>query len=457
MKYESSHESFRVTHIKSFKTAVLKILSMVEASALLVQRRTFREPDLLSEFKALAITAEYDVIGSFDIVSPPSAKFNVRSGKADEIKTWIEIHEPEFVLFSPDLSSGQVFRLMELWKTEVRDRTQVILEIFDKHARTPQARLQIEQARLKYELPFERHQIRMRLQKEHTGDRPIAEQIGAGEDLLNLRMQQIRRRLGTINDKLEKISEEQILKKKRRTHEGFIELTLAGYTNAGKSTLHRALTGSDVEVADKLFTTLSTKASEINIPGRRVVISDSVGFISDLPPPLLQAFNTTLMEVSDADVIILVVDASDPVDEMERKVTACLDTFNEIEANGITLITALNKIDLLNDEQVAERINQLPDVCSVVIPISAEKQVGLNHLIAAVENELPQMIQYRITLPSGNEGMSALSWLHDSGTIESEEYVGTDIIVIASLSGETADKFSRNNPDVEITRMGHQL
>ncbi|MFW9832886.1 MAG: GTPase HflX [Candidatus Thorarchaeota archaeon] len=428
---------------------------MVEAPALLVQRRTFKEPDLLSEFKALATTAEYDVIGSFDIVSPPSAKYNVRSGKADEIKTWIEIHEPEFVLFSPDLSSGQVFRLMELWKTEVRDRTQVILEIFDKHARTPQARLQIEQARLNYELPFERHQIRMRLQKEHTGDRPIAEQIGAGEDLLNLRMQQIRRRLATINGKLEKISQEQVLKKKRRTHEGFIELTLAGYTNAGKSTLHRALTGSDVEVADNLFTTLSTKASEINIPGRRVVISDSVGFISDLPPPLLQAFNTTLMEVSDADVIILVVDASDPVDEMERKVTACLDTFNEIEVNGIPLITALNKIDLLQDEQITERINQLPDICSVVIPISAEKQVGLNHLIAAVEDELPQMIQYRITLPSGNEGMSVLSWLHDSGNIESEEYVGTDIIVIASLSVETADKFSRTNPDVEMTRMGH--
>jgi len=426
---------------------------MVEATALLVQRRLFQEPNLLSEFEALATTAEYDVIGSFDIVSAPSAKYNIRSGKADEIKIWIDVNEPEFVLFSPHLSSGQVFRLMELWETEVRDRTQVILEIFDKHARTPQARLQIEQARLRYELPFERHQIRMRLQKEHTGDRPIAEQIGAGEDLLNLRMQQIRRRLATINDKIKKISQEQALKKKRRTHEGFVELTIAGYTNAGKSTLHRALTGSDVEVADELFTTLSTKASEIDLPGRRVVLSDSVGFISDLPPPLLQAFNTTLIEVADADVIILVVDASDSPDEMVRKVNACLKTFNEIEANGIPMITALNKIDLLETEEIEDRIGHLPETCSVVVPISAEEKIGLDHLITEVENELPRLTRYRITLRSGNEGMSALSWLHDAGDVESEEYIGTDIVVVASLGIGIAEKFSRDHPDAEMARV----
>jgi GTP-binding protein HflX len=426
---------------------------MVEATALLVQRREHREPDLLSEFKALATTAQYNVIGSFDIISAPSAKYGIRTGKAEEIKTWIEINKPEFVLFSPHLSSGQVFRLMDLWDTEVRDRTQVILEIFDKHAQTPQARLQIEQARLRYELPFERHQIRMRLQKEHTGDRPIAEQIGAGEDLLNLRMQQIRRRIATINDKLKKITNEQALKKKRRTHEGFIELTLAGYTNAGKSTLHRALTGSKVEIADELFTTLSTKASELYMPGRRVVLSDSVGFISNLPGPLLQAFNTTLMEVADADVIVLVVDASDTIEEMERKASTSLETFNEIGANGISLVTALNKIDLLDDESINERIQSLHGFYSQVIPISAEKGINLDKLMIAVEKELPRLQRYRILLPNSNEGMSALSWLHDSGDIESEQYIGTDIEIIAYLSNEIAEKFARVHSDCEMIKM----
>ena len=427
---------------------------MVEATALLVQRRAYREPNLLSEFEALATTAEYNVIGSFDIISAPSAKYGIRSGKAEEIKIWIDVNEPEFVLFSPRLSSGQVFRLMELWEIEVRDRTQIILEIFDKHAKTPQARLQIEQARLRYELPFERHQIRKRLQKEHTGDRPVAEQIGAGEDLLNLRTQQIRRRIATINDKLTKITQEQTLKKKKRGHEGFIEITIAGYTNAGKSTLHRALTGSEAEVKDELFTTLATKASELDMPGRRVVLSDSVGFISDLPRSLLQAFNTTLMEVSDADVIILVVDASDSVEEMQRKVEACFETFNEIEANGIPIITALNKIDLLDEQEIEERSLALPDTCAIVVPISAHQKTNLNLLVETVKRELPFLHKYEILLPYGDAGMSILSWLHDAGDIVSQKYTGENIEIVANLSLEVAQKLERELPGAELRRLG---
>ncbi|MHA2380486.1 MAG: GTPase HflX, partial [Candidatus Thorarchaeota archaeon] len=311
---------------------------MAEDTALLVQRRTRDEPNLMDEFEALALTAGYSVAKSYDIVSAPSARFAIRSGKVEEIATWIEINEPDVVLFSPRLTSGQVFRLMERWEVEVRDRTQLILEIFDKHARTPQAKLQIEQARLRYELPFERHQIRMRLQKEHTGDRPIAEQIGAGEDLLNLRIHQIRKRIAVIQDKLDSISQAQSLKKRRRLKRGFLEVTLAGYTNAGKSTLHRALTGSEVEVADQLFTTLATKSAQLPLEGRQVVLTDSVGFISDLPRSLLQAFNTTLMEIGEAHVIVLVIDGSDSLLEMRRKLQACLDTFTEIGVNGISSV-----------------------------------------------------------------------------------------------------------------------
>ncbi|MFX0107561.1 MAG: GTPase HflX, partial [Candidatus Hodarchaeota archaeon] len=308
-----------MTQIKRFKMNCFSLRVMSLYTALLIQRRKAKEPDLVDEFRSLAQTAGYSVIGTFDIVSPPSARYGLRKGKVEEIATWIEINNPDFVLFSPSLKSSQIFRLMEIWEVEVRDRTQVILEIFDRHARTPQAKLQIEQARLRYELPFERHQIRMRLQKEHTGDRPIAEQIGAGEDLLNLRIKEIRRRISTIDRKLAEISQAQDLKRQRRVKRGFSEITLAGYTNAGKSTLHRALTGSEVEIADQLFTTLSTKASELPFPGRRAVLSDSVGFISDLPRSLFQAFNTTLMEIGDADVIILMIDGSDHPDEVIRK------------------------------------------------------------------------------------------------------------------------------------------
>ncbi len=426
---------------------------MVDATALLVQQRIYKEPDLLDEFTALATTAGYKVIGTFDIVSVPSTKYGIRSGKVEEIRIWIEANKPDIVLFSPFLKSSQIFRLMETWDIEVRDRTQVILEIFDKHAKTQQAKLQIEQARLNYELPFERHQIRMRLQKEHTGDRPIAEQVGAGEDLLNLRIQELRRRIALISDKLDKISDSQALMKKNRESKGFVEITLAGYTNAGKSTLHNALTGSDVEIADELFTTLSTKAAELNMPGRQVVLSDSVGFISNLPAALLKAFNTTLMEVSDADVIILVVDASDTLDEMNRKIHTCLDTFNEIGANGIPIIAVLNKIDLVDESSLEKKRELLEDVSIDIIPISAKSKVNLDVLLRTIEKTLPHLWRYSIALPYGDMGMSLLSWLHEAAVVESESYSEDSIQVIALLGFEAEQKISRLLPVASLRRI----
>ncbi|MFW9927589.1 MAG: GTP-binding protein, partial [Candidatus Thorarchaeota archaeon] len=204
------------------------------------------------------------------------------------------------------------------------------------------------------------------------------------------------------------------------------------------------------------FTTLSTKASELDMPGRRVIVSDSVGFISDLPGPLLQAFNTTLMEVSDADVIILVIDASDPVEEMERKVKACLETFNEIGANGIPIVTALNKIDLLSEEQIEVRKLALPDSLTTVIPISAHYSTNLDLFVEAVKKELPRLHEYVILLPYGDEGMSLLSWLHEESDIVSENYTGEHIEVVANLSIDVAQKLNRDLPAGCLRRLGQQ-
>ncbi len=357
--------------INRFKTICLKLKSMGSITALLIQHRYARDPDLLGEFEALAKTAEYNVVGTFDVVGPSSARFGLRGGKVEEIKIWIEAQKPDLVFYSPSLKSSQMYRLKEEWKTEVRDRTQLILEIFDKHARTPQSKLQIEQARLSYELPFVRHQLNEHLDKERSGPRPVGQGIGPGEDPLNLRFMEIRHRIATIEDKLEKISDESELKRKRRVDSGFLEVALAGYTNAGKSTLHRALTGSQVEVANGLFTTLSTKSSDLAMDGRQVVLTDSVGFISDLPKSLLRAFNTTLMEIADADVILLVVDGSDSVSEVRRKANVCLDTFTRIGINGIPIITALNKVDLIDEAGIEQRISALDGIGLQVIPVSA--------------------------------------------------------------------------------------
>lgn len=426
---------------------------MTDVKALLVQRRDYKDPNLLSEFEALATTAGYEVLGTFDIVGASSAKYGIRSGKVEEIQTWIQVNEPDFVLFSPTLTSGQMFRLMEKWEIEVRDRTQVILEIFDRHARTPQAKLQIEQARLRYELPFQRHQIRIRLQQEHVGDRPIADQVGPGENPLDIHISHIRKRIAVIEEKLETISRKQSLKRRGREKKGFEEVTLAGYTNAGKSTLHNALTGSEAEVADQLFTTLSTKTSTIPLPGHQAVLTDSVGFISDLPRALLRAFNTTLMEIGEADVIILVVDGSDSLEEIERKLNTCLETFVDIEANGIPLIIALNKIDLLDEDEMAQRIELIESTNPEVVPISAMNGTNLEDLIEAVERSLMPLATYRLVLPYDDTSMSMLSWLHDVTSVSNQEYSKGTISVDVRLDAVLAQKLSKMVADGTLMRI----
>jgi GTP-binding protein HflX len=426
---------------------------MTEVKALLVQRRGHKDPNLISEFEALANTAGYEVTGVFDIVSAPSAKYGIRTGKVEEIETWIEVNEPDFVLVSPTLTSGQMFRLIERWEIEVRDRTQVILEIFDRHARTPQARLQIEQARLRYELPFQRHQIRIRLQQEHVGDRPIADQVGPGESPLEIHIKHIRKRIAFIEDKLNTIARKQRLKRRGREKKGFQEVTLAGYTNAGKSTLHNAITGSEVEVADQLFTTLSTKTSTIPILGRQAVLTDSVGFISDLPRALLRAFNTTLMEIGEADVIVLVVDGSDTLDEIERKLNTCLDTFVDIEANGIPVVIALNKVDLLEEEELTQRIELIESNNSEFVPISALKGTNLEKLLKTIERNLTPLAKYRLILPYVDSSMSLLSWLQDVTSVSNQEY-GTDTISVdVRLDDVLARKLSKMVTDGTLTKL----
>ncbi|MHA1246883.1 MAG: GTPase HflX [Candidatus Thorarchaeota archaeon] len=426
---------------------------MTNSTALLVQRRRFSEPDLMDEFEALAESAGYTVLGRFDVVGRGSARYAISAGKVQEIREWIEINEPDVVIFAPALKSSQMYRLMEAWDVEVRDRTQLILEIFERQARTLQAKLQIDEARLRYELPFIRHQLRLRLQREHTGARPVGEQVGAGEDLLNLRVMEIRRRIAVIRSKLAKISQAQELKRKRRSAEGFLEVALAGYTNSGKSTLHRALTGSTVEVADELFTTLSTKASLLRGTDRRVILSDSVGFISNLPRSLLRAFNTTLMEIGNADVIVLVVDASDPDDEIARKVETCMDTFNEIGINGVPLICALNKIDLVDEEEIGRKTALVVDRVEEVAPISAMHGTNLESLLAAIERHLPSLSRYRLVIPYGDDSMSLLSWVHDNARVLSEEFNSDSIEVMAHLSQEVAQRLFKMLPAGALTRM----
>ncbi len=292
----------------------------------------------------------------------------------------------------------------------------------------------------------------MKLQKEHTGARPIGEQIGAGEDILSLKIKELRRRIAVIHAKILKTSESEMLLRKGRVDADYLEVALAGYTNAGKSTLHDALTGSNVEISDSLFTTLSTKVAQLDIPGKRVVIADSVGFISDLPKSLLEAFNTTLVEIGDADLIVLVVDGSDSIEEMQRKANACFETFEHVGINKPKIIMALNKIDLIDNDGVAARVAVLHDYCANIVPVSAKTRTNIDTLMKEIRNSLPLWDTYIMRLPYGQETMSLLSWIHEVALVEDELYREGSIEVRAQLSPSVTQKLFKTLPEGSIRR-----
>jgi GTP-binding protein HflX len=199
-----------------------------------------------------------------------------------------------------------------------------------------------------------------------------------------------------------------------------------------------------------MFTTLSTKVSRLEIPGRRVVITDSVGFISDLPTSLLQAFNTTLMETGAADLILLVVDGSDPVDEMKRKVRACFETFERIGVQNPNTAVVLNKIDLIGKDAISNRIACLKQFSGKVIPISAKTGANMDQLLEEVMRLLPIWHKYSVTIPYRSDSMSLLSWIHEVTRVESEVFGENAIAIEALLSPSVAQKLLKTLPDGSV-------
>ena len=204
--------------------------------------------------------------------------------------------------------------------------------------------------------------------------------LGLGRYEVDIYYEMIRRRIKSIREKLRRVRRTRSLHRARRRKLGFKLVSLAGYTNSGKSTLFNTLTGEDVLTNPSLFTTLSTTTRAVNLFGKIALLTDTVGFIDRLPITLIEAFRSTLEETIFSDLIILVVDVSEPKDEIERKINCCLDTIQQIGASGIPIITALNKIDLITDEELEEKMNYLKGLSPNMIPISALYKINIQNL-----------------------------------------------------------------------------
>jgi GTP-binding protein HflX len=299
----------------------------------------------------------------------------VGQGKLEEIVLEGMRRRAEVAIFDVDLKPAQAREFEDATGMKAIDRTQLILDIFAQRANSSEGKLQVELAQLKYSLP--------RLTERDAGLSRLTGGIGGrgpGETVLEIGRRRIRDRIR------EKLSRQRQVRRKQRKESDLPVLSIIGYTNAGKSTLLNALTNSDVAAADQLFMTLDPTSRRLRFPREgEVVITDTVGFIADLPKDLVTAFRATLEELADADLLLHVVDAADP--ELERKVEAVEALLADLELTEIPRLVVLNKVDLLDAETARGLASRFSGVA-----VSAEKRRGLDELIAAAEGRLQQRI-----------------------------------------------------------------
>jgi GTP-binding protein HflX len=337
----------------------------------------------LQELRRLAQTLGLTVV---DTVTQSRDSFHagtyLGSGKVADLKTAVTVHKAGVVLLEHEVTPSQARNLEKETGAEVIDRTALILEIFHRHARSRAAKAQVEIVRLEYMAPRLREAGR-------GGDRQRGGigGKGAGESGMELDRRKIRDRIAELRGQLEGLENEQRTQRARR--QALNRVALVGYTNAGKSTLMRALTGSDVYVADKLFATLDTTVRALHPESRpRILVSDTVGFIEKLPHGLVASFKSTLDEALEASLLLHVVDASDPAFERQLDVTA--KVLEEIGAGPVPRLLVLNKMDRHGDE--AEARARLLSRWPEAIALSARRPEDVarlrQHLIGFFERDL---------------------------------------------------------------------
>ncbi len=283
----------------------------------------------------------------------------------------------EVAIFDIDLKPAQSRAFEDATGLKPIDRTQLILDVFAQRARSRDGKLQVELAQLKYSLP--------RLTEKDAGLSRLAGGIGGrgpGETVLEVGRRRVRDRIRTLETQIEKLSKQRDVRRRRRRESDIPVLSIVGYTNAGKSTLLNAMTNSEVEAEDKLFMTLDPTSRRLRFPREgEVVLTDTVGFIADLPPDLLTAFRATLEELADADLLLHVLDAADPL--LEAKKAAVEALLEELDLSRIDQLVVLNKCDLLPPAECEALVRRYDGVAT-----SAVERVGLGELIEAAEARL---------------------------------------------------------------------
>lgn len=383
----------------------------------------------LEELARLADTAGAEVLGRLTQKrSRPDAATLLGRGKAEEVAELCRSTGADLVIIDRELSPGQGRNLEAIIGGRVIDRTQLILDIFARRARTSEGKLQVELAQLNYLLP---RLIGKGVELSRLGG-GIGTR-GPGETKLEVDRRRIRQRIRDLKKELENVKKHRDLLRRERKETPVPLVSLVGYTNAGKSTILRMLTGADVLVEDKLFATLDPTTRRVVLPNNEtILITDTVGFIQRLPHHLVAAFRATLEEVVEADLLLHVVDASHP--NYEGQIEAVNQVLETLGAAAKPTLMVYNKIDLVDKEELLRPDNRHPAVL-----LSALSGEGADNLLAAVERLLAAgRLRTTFFVPYQKSGMLAL--LHEKGRVLQQEHGQEGITVEAEIEAVWAKR-----------------
>jgi GTP-binding protein HflX len=408
-------------------------------------QRLLSVEDSLAELALLANTAGLEVVGELtQKLEHPNPETFIGAGKVEELKVLVEETMTNVVIFDEELSPRHLRELERILGNHVRvmDRTALILDIFALHAHTSEGMLQVELAQYEYYLP------RLTRQWTHlarqagggggrTGPSGGVGLRGPGETQLEVDRRQIRSRISHLKKELEKVEAHRSRYRSQRKRSRIPTVALVGYTNAGKSTLLNKIAKSEVYVADQLFATLDPTTRRVEVPGgHQALFTDTVGFIQKLPTMLIAAFHATLEEIAEADLLLHVVDMAHP--NAFSQFESVQQTLKQIDAGHIPAISALNKIDLLSNPELAQSIaSQYPQS----IGISALKGTGIPDLLDLIQKELfERLVPIHVKLPYQQGQL--ISLFHEAGQVERIEHGHGGIEIVGKIPGRMTAQFS---------------
>lgn len=389
--------------------------------------------DSLEELKQLADTAGATVIKKFIQKRPkPDPAFFIGRGKVQELALYAQQENIDLCIFDDELSPAQQRNIESVMGIRILDRTALILDIFAQRARTNEGKLQVELAQLQYTLP--------RIMGKGLMLSRLGGGIGTrgpGETKLEVDRRRIRDRIAFIKDQIEKVKAVRSLHRSKRKKNNVFEVSLVGYTNAGKSTLLNTLTNSDIYAKDQLFATLDPTTRQLTLPNKQeIIITDTVGFIQRLPHQLIAAFRSTLEVVTEADLLVHVIDVSHEL--YKEQAAAVHEVLKEIGAESKPVITVYNKIDKLPpDSKLADRLALEEDtVC-----ISAAKKLNLETLQQMIEKHLKsKAVEVTLCIPYAETAKAAQ--LHETANVLEQEYTETGAVMKVILPVEDLEKYN---------------